>query len=297
MRFAMSLAIGFKSAMVAVALLPMALLGGQDRALFYPTILKTGTNLLASAKWRPPSKKSGKDCRTAWVKGTPFDADAPAMEVESFAPESAYWRTFAKVQKGHRYLVGAWVKFSNAKVLFWTYGKKLDGKPSDQRLYSLAGYQSYLSPYFSDELKRQLSGRADEWKLMFRTLEYPDGLVDGNICVAMGLYMATGKVTIAAPFLLDITDVKDVSLMVDVVGAKPMRKLTIEHVGVRDVIWEKSFSSPVADFMEAVPSVTDFMRGMDGKNQIDGHALNIYYADGTSAKVFAPQENVFKQRQ
>ncbi len=297
MRFAMSLAIGFKSAMVAVALLPMALLGGQDRALFYPTILKTGTNLLASAKWRPPSKKSGKDCRTAWVKGTPFDADAPAMEVESFAPESAYWRTFAKVQKGHRYLVGAWVKFSNAKVLFWTYGKKLDGKPSDQRLYSLAGYQSYLSPYFSDELKRQLSGRADEWKLMFRTLEYPDGLVDGNICVAMGLYMATGKVTIAAPFLLDITDVKDVSLMVDVVGAKPMRKLTIKHVGVRDVIWEKNFSSPVADFMEAVPSVTDFMRGMDGKNQIDGHALNIYYADGTSAKVFAPQENVFKQRQ
>lgn len=297
MRFAMSLAIGFKSAMVAVALLPMALLGGQDRALFYPTILKTGTNLLASAKWRPPSKKSGKDCRTAWVKGTPFDADAPAMEVESFAPESAYWRTFAKVQKGHRYLVGAWVKFSNAKVLFWTYGKKLDGKPSDQRLYSLAGYQSYLSPYFSDELKRQLSGRADEWKLMFRTLEYPDGLVDGNICVAMGLYMATGKVTIAAPFLLDITGVKDVSLMVDVVGAKPMRKLTIEHVGVRDVIWEKSFSSPVADFMEAVPSVTDYMRGMDGKNQIDGHALNIYYADGTSAKVFAPQENVFKQRQ
>ncbi len=63
------------------------------------------------------------------------------------------------------------------------------------------------------------------------------------------------------------------------------------------MIWEKSFSSPVADFMEAVPSVTDFMRGMDGKNQIDGHALNIYYADGTSAKVFAPQENVFKQRQ
>ena len=59
MRFAMSLVIRFKFAMVAVALLPMALLGGQDRALFYPTILKTGTNLLASAKWRPPSKKSG----------------------------------------------------------------------------------------------------------------------------------------------------------------------------------------------------------------------------------------------
>lgn len=286
-----------KSAMVAVAMLPLMLHGGQGKTLFYPSVLKTATNLIASAKWRPPPAKSGKDCRAAWVKGTPFDADAPAMEVESFAPESAYWRTYAKVEKGHSYLVGAWVKFSNAKVLFWTYGKKPDGKPSDLRLYSLAGYQSYLSPYFSDELKRQLSGRADEWKLMFRTLEYPDGLIGGNICMAMGIYMATGKVTIAAPFLLDITDVKDVSLMADIAGAKPIRKLAVEHVGERDVIWEKSFLAPVTDFVEAMPSVTDFMRGMDGRNQIDGHVLNIYYADGTAAKVFAPQENVFKQRQ
>ena len=41
---------------------------------------------------------------------------------------------------------------------------------------------------------------------------------------------------------------------------------------------------------------TDFGRGLDSANRIAGHALNVFYADGTATKVFAPQENVFMQR-
>ncbi len=270
----------------------------EGRALFYPTVLKDASspNLLAGAKWRPPSEASEKDSRAAVIKGGPFGADGTAYEVESFRPESAYWRTHVKVQRGRTYLVGAWVKFTNAKVLFWIYGKRPDGKPSDQRLYSLAGFQAYLAPYLSDELKRKFAGGKDGWKLMFRTLEYPDGVANDMVCVAMGIYMATGKLAFSAPFLIDVTDVKDASLTIDIAGAKPVRKLAVEHVGVRDIIWERSFPKPVTDFAEAVPSVTDFRRGMDGRNQIDGHALNIYYVDGTMAKVFAPQENIFKHR-
>ncbi len=266
------------------------------RVLFYPSVLKSSTNMLAGAKWRPPGEASEKDSRAAWVKGTPFDAGAPAMEVETFTPESAYWRTSVNVQKGHTYLVGAWVKYASARILFWNYGKKADGKPSDQRLYCFAGTQSYLTPYFSDRIRQRLGGDPDEWKLMFRTLEYPEPVAGDRITVAMGLYMSTGKVTIAAPFFIDVTDVDDTSLLIDIAGAKPVRRLTIEHVGVRDVIWQKEFPSHVTDFCVKVPTVTDFRRGMDGRNEIDGHALNVHYADGTMSKVFAPLEHVFRYR-
>ena len=275
---------------------PLLLMGDCGHVLFYPAVLKTAPNLLADAKWRPPGEASEKDSRAAWVKGTPFDAGAPAMEVETFTPESAYWRTHVNVQQGHTYLVGAWVKYANARILFWNYGKKVNGKPSDQRLYCFAGTQSYLTPYFSDRVRQRLGGDPNEWKLMFRTLEYPEPVAGDRITVAMGLYMATGKVTIAAPFFIDVTDVDDSSLLIDIAGAKPVRRLTIEHVGVRDVIWQKDFPNPVTDFCEKVPIVTDFRRGMDGRNEIDGHALNVDYVDGAGAKVFAPLEHVFKHR-
>ena len=281
---------------IAATFLPLLLLGDCAHVLFYPAVLKTAPNLLADAKWRPPGEASEKDSRAAWVKGTPFDASAPAMEIETFAPESAYWRSHVNVQKGHTYLVGAWMKYSNARILFWNYGKKVDGKPSDQRLYCFAGMQSYLKPYFSDRVLQRLGGDPDDWKLMFRTLEYPEPVAGDRITVAMGLYMSTGKVTIAAPFFIDVTDVTDTSLMIDIAGAKPVRRLTIEHVGVRDVIWQKDFPSPVTDFCEKVPTVTDFRRGMDGRNEIDGHALNVYHVDGTMSKVFAPLEHVFRYR-
>ena len=56
------------------------------------------------------------------------------------------------------------------------------------------------------------------------------------------------------------------------------------------------FPEPVADFHAALSGVTDFGRGLDSANRIAGHALNVFYADGTATKVFAPQENVFMQR-
>ena len=75
----------------------------DGRVLFYPTVLKSSTNLLAQAKWRPPKKET---CRAVPTKGGPLSADDPAWEIESLAPESAYWRTYAHVKSGHSYLVG-----------------------------------------------------------------------------------------------------------------------------------------------------------------------------------------------
>ena len=268
-------------------------LEANGRVLFYPTALKSSTNLLAQAKWRPPKKET---CRAVPTKGGPFSADEPAWEIESLAPESAYWRTYAHVKPGHSYLVGTWVKYANAKILLWNYGTQVDGKPSNQRLYCFGGFQYYLTPYMSDELQRKLGGNPDEWRLLFRRLDYPVALKSDTLCLAMGIYMATGKMTMSAPFLVDVTDAPDRSLTIDIVGEKPIRRLTVEHVGERDTIWQRDFPEPVADFHAALSGVTDFGRGLDSANRIAGHALNVFYADGTATKVFAPQENVFTQR-
>ena len=73
-------------------------------------------------------------------------------------------------------------------------------------------------------------------------------------------------------------------------------RLAVEHVGERDTIWQRDFPEPVSDFHAALSGVTDFGRGLDSASRIAGHALNVFYADGTATKVFAPQENVFTQR-
>ena len=202
-------------------------LAAEGRILFYPTVLESATNMLAQAKWRPPKKET---CRAVRAKGGPFSADEPAWETESFAPESAYWRTYARVKQGHSYLVGAWVKYANAKILLWNYGTQVDGKPSNQRLYCFGGFQYYLTPYMSDELQRKLGGNPDEWKLLFRRLDYPVALKSDSLCLAMGTYMATGKMTMSAPFLVDVTGVPGRSLTIDIAGEKPIRRLTVFRV-------------------------------------------------------------------
>ena len=264
-----------------------------ERVLFYPTVLKATSNLVERAKWRPPRKES---CRVANLAGGPFRADEPAWQVESLQPESAYWRTYARLQPGHVYLVGAWVRYTNAKILFWCHGRQVDGKPFNQRLYCFGGFQSYLTPYMSEELRRKLDGDPNEWKLLFRRLECPVALERDTMCLAFGIYMATGSMVFSAPFLVDVTARADRSLTIDIAAARPIRRLAVEHVGERDMVWQRDFREPVTAFREAVADVTDYRRGMDNPRRIDGHALNVFYVDGTAAKVFAPQENVFMER-
>lgn len=284
------------AAAIAACIAPAVLAEGH--VLFYPTVLRGAKNLFEDGAWRRPSLPHEKGSESSVVQGGPFSEKAPAWKVVSFEPESAYWRQHVKVMRGRTYLLGAWVKYSNAKILFWNYGKQAtDGRRWDQRLYCFGGFNDYLTPYLSPRLRDKLGGDPAAWKLCFRTLTFPEPLDGDQLCCAIGLYMATGEMTFSSPFLVDVTDLADMSLTVDIAGARPIRALTIEHVGVRDTIWRRDFAKPVTDFCEAVPSVTNYARGMEGDvNKIEGHALNVYYADGTSGVVFAPQENVFKYR-
>ena len=273
----------------AFALLPLA---GRARALLYPAVLKTAPNLLAGRRWHAPS---GPNVASGMSKGGPFSPDETVWSVECRAPVAAYWSTRQKVAPGSSYLVGAWVRFANARVLFWMNGvKAATGERHLQRLFCLGGYNSYLSPYMSDELRSRLRGSPDEWKLCFRQIDFPDQLKGGCFTLAIGNYCATGSFEFAAPFLIDITDGGDRSLAVDIADARPVRSLAVERVGQNDTVWRKDFPDPVTAFAATLEGVTDYTRGFSAPNRIDGHALRIVYADGTEAKVFAPQENVLR---
>ena len=96
------------------------------------------------------------------------------------------------------------------------------------------------------------------------------------------------------PFFIDVTDLKDKSLKIDIDGEKPVRSIAVMHVGLRDAEWRKEFSPPVTRFTATLRGIAEYPRGLD-KNTIEGHALEVHYADGARKTVFAPQERTFQE--
>ncbi len=267
---------------------------GEKRVLFYPAIVHSGNNLLKKAKFHFDKKQER--CKAEAIKGSPFSTGDPAWRVESFQPESAYWRTRHVIQGGRTYLVGSWYRFANAKVLTWCYGVDKPTKVYyDKRIFYFGGFNSYLTPYFSPRTLQKLGGDPNRWRLTYRLISLPETVKDFSMTFAFGIYMATGSTDFASPFLIDVTDNNENGVRIDIANAKPIRKLTIVHTGLRDTVWVKEFPSPVTEYQETLSSQYDYRRGLD-QNKIFGHALNVFYADGTMEVVFCPEENIFQAR-
>ena len=264
-------------------------------ALLYPTVVKTGENLFSDARWKSRTDSDKADIH-AWSegKGGPFSADEPNWRAESFVPESCFWRQDRKLEAGHRYLVGMWFKSDNARALVWCWSRTKSGKPFNERIYLYGGFNSCLAPYIRPEMKAKLAGGADRWKLIYRPLEVTEPLAI-PVQFKFGIYMTTGAVTIAHPFLVDITDAKDLSLTAETTDGRPVKSLALLHVGVRDTIWSKPLPTPAVNLRETLVDGVDMLRGFD-ENKVDGHQLVVTYAVGTVEIVFAPQENAFQRR-
>jgi hypothetical protein len=202
-----------------------------------------------------------------------------------------------KVEKGRRYLVGAWTRQANTRVLLWIWGRKENGKPLNERLYLFGGYNTCLEPYLRAETKAKLSGEPNSWKLMYRPLDIDSDLRGGTVQVKIGIYMSTGAMTFSHPFMIDITDLQDKTLTVDVSGDKPISRLALSRLGLRDVIWEKRFDAPRKSYREAI-RFSDCLRGFDGDpmRPVSGHSLFATYQDGMSQSVTAPQEHSVRVR-
>jgi hypothetical protein len=136
-----------------------------------------------------------------------------------------------------------------------------------------------------------LAGNTSSWQLVYRTIEVDRELA----CPAQfkfGIYMSTGSVEMSHPFLIDITVKRHIPLTAKVKSEKNIKRLALEHVGVRDMVWEKIFTPPDSMFTGVIET-SDALRGFGGANRIDGNMLSVTYADGVVENVYAPQENVF----
>jgi len=267
----------------------------EARVLFYPAVLDFGTNLFDGVQWTPPNMSCEKGCTYSRAKGGPFSPDEPAYRVKMPRPSAAYWRAHPPVQAGRTYLVGAWVRFANAKVLLCNDAiHPVTGKRINRRLYCFGGHNAWIEPFLSPRTLEKLVGNADEWRLCYRHISFPDGIKPGSHTSAFGLYIAGGEMEFSHPFFIDVTDLKDKSLKIDIADSKPVRSLAVVHVGLRDVVWRKEFATPVMRFTTTLPGVTDYSRGFD-RNTIEGHALEVQYADGSRETVYAPQERIFQE--
>ena len=265
------------------------------RVLFYPNLLTTEKNLFDECEWTPPNQSFEKGSISKRLKGGPFSPDDVVYSVKTVRPHSAYWRARPAVKKGRKYLAGAWVRFANAKVLLGNDAiHPVSGRRLDRRLYCFGGHNAWIEPFLSPRTREVLGGDSATWRLCYRLVEFPEGIKPGSHRSFFGLYLATGDMEFSKPFFVDVTDVKDHSLLIDIVAEKPIKRLAVIHVGLRDVIWEKDFASPVTSYRERLDGITDWSRGLD-RNTIEGHALDVYYADGSKKTVFAPQERIFQE--
>ena len=266
-------------------------------ALLYPTVVKTGENLFRDERWKSRSDAADPARAQTWekLKGGPFSSEENAWRTESFRPESSFWRQDVKLSAGRTYLVGMWFRSENARAIMWCWSRTKSGKPFNERLYLYGGFNSCLAPYISDAMRAKLGGGADRWKLIYRPLVVSEELAI-PVQFKFGIYMSTGAITIAHPFLIDITDCPDRSLTAEVSGPQAIRSLSLQQVGLRDTVWRKSFKEPVPSFEGALVDSVDMLRGFE-QNQVAGHLLSVEYADGRIETVSAPQENAFKVRQ
>ena len=267
--------------------------GRQGSILFYPTAMKTGTNLLAKAPWRAPSAKHAPHAVAGREKGGPRDADALAMTLENTHPEYAYWQTLAGgVRPGRTYLMGLWTKIENAKLLFWCNGRYAEsGKKFDVRVYCNSGCSPILEGYFDDDVKRRLSGDPEEWRFVARTFTVEEALALGVLDVEFGFAKAPGKATFAEPVLMDVTD-QPQTLEIELRGVKPVKRLVAIRLDTRDGVWQRNFDTPVTDFSETMVAASPAFQGM-GADPVSGHVLQVYYADRTEDRVSCPTEGLF----
>ena len=257
-------------------------------ALLYPAAVKTDANLFRESAWHNKIDIPGAHA-VGWEKskGGPFSAEEPVWRTFSKIPMSVFWKQNVRLETGHRYLVGAWVRRENARVLLWSYARTKKDKPYDRRVYLLGGFNSCLERYLRPELKLQLGGGGDKWQLLYRPIEVTEELA-GSVQFKFGIFMSTGMVEMSHPFLIDITGKDRMPLAVDHKG-EPVKRLALELVGLRDLQWEKRFAVPVSEYYEEIAD-SDVFRGFGNAKRIDGSMLSVMYADGVAENVYAPQE-------
>lgn len=266
----------------------------EEHAYLYPAILRSLPNLAENSlsRWKAGSVPGYEMLR---VKGTPFCRDGEALFVRSQVTSPNYWTCEFKLAAGHRYLAGVWVKNDNAKILVSFLGR--GGNPPetfDQRIYYFSGFNKFLEPYLSEKIKKLLSNDSSNWKLLYRQIDVPSGVQVYTVKMHVGIYFTSGAITIADPFILDITDNKDHQLLIDIESETPVTAVHVFEQGNLDNIMVEKFDPPVKSLKKEVPR-SYFTRGFD-RDEIEGYSMLIEYSDGRNSSFCAPQKKIIQNR-
>jgi hypothetical protein len=270
-----------------------ALLCASDKyAYIYPAILENRPNLIEQnlKKW---SGNPIKGCKMLHGKGTPFSPEGQTLIVDSVDTSPNYWGQSIKVERGRTYLAGAWVKNDNAKILFWFHANYNNPeKRINERMYFFSGANRFLNSYLSDAIKQRLGENPEQWHLCYRLLTIPTGNTTHlPLNMMIGTYFATGRITIAQPFVIDVTDSSlNTKLMLDFNGEKAVKNISVLEQNTHDIIWQKKFNPPIQSLKTEIPQ-TNFFRGLDGK-LLEGYLLTVEYTDGEISSFPAPQKAV-----
>ena len=196
----------------------------------------------------------------------------------------------------HTYLVEAWLKNDNAKILLWFHANLDDPQNRfDQRIYFFSGASLFLDDYLSASSKGRLNADPEKWRLCYRLLRVPEqSKPDTPLTFMVGTYFATGKTTMAMPFVIDVGSTEtNVKLTLDFKGDKKVRRACVVELGVRDLVWQKSFEPGLNEFKIEIPN-TNFHRGLESGRVFEGYQLQVEYEDGKISNFSAPEEKTAK---
>lgn len=185
------------------------------------------------------------------------------------------------VKKGRTYLYGAWVRFTETKLLFRAYAHGLSSGKTLRRIVSFAGESNPdLTPYLSDRTRSLLGGDPSRWRLVCREMTFAEDVAGDRLSVYCGA-LKGARYDLAGLFVADVTD--GATLDVVVTPGRPVKRLEVIDLDNGDVVWRKVFDSPTEAFRETLPSGVSARRA---------HALRAVYADGSETRETCPLGNL-----
>jgi hypothetical protein len=272
----------------------------SGRAFLYPAIYHTGKNMvsLERKKWSYTHPLKGYEMK--FVPSHPFQKNRTSLYIASTVTSPNYWvYSPLELKGGHKYLVGAWVRNLNAKLLVRIVGTAKDNsgvRDFDQRLYYMKGINTLVAPYLPQEVIDHFAGGSGGWQIVYRIVEVPDTFAAVHAALHIGSYLSTGTIYAADPVVVDVTNNANWRLSVDIQtdGIRKLKSIRVFEQNTRDDVFMRQFSPPVESFRAEIPK-TDFSRGMDNK-VIEGYGLAVEYSDDAREVFYAPKDKIQSDR-
>ncbi len=260
-----------------------------NMAVIYPSVLDSGINLLKNESWRS-NKQSDQTVEFKKSVSGPFTGRPSLYIKQGSGKHPAYWNTRVVLKGGRRYMLAVWIKNLGTKSIVWLHNNKRGQEKFDIRLYYYSGVNSYLKDYVP-------SGKSStSWELIYRIFDAPPQYDKIHLTLGLGIYFSEGEIYYSLPQIIDITEIKDLSLTMNLNSKEKVESVSIFECNTHDVVFEKKFAPAIKTIKIKIPG-TSFMHGLEKKNTIESYGLKVKTVDGRQKLFYSPVKGIFKKRQ